>query len=52
MIAVVLFDIAYYLASQNQTLNKKLDKLLLPPFTLTVLSGVSWVAYFAVGYFS
>lgn len=51
-IAVVLFDVAYYLASQNQTLNKKLDKLLLPPFTLTVLSGVSWVAYFAVGYFS
>jgi alpha-1,3/alpha-1,6-mannosyltransferase len=51
-IAVTLFDIAYYLASHNQTLNKRFDKLLLPPFTLTVLSGVSWVAYFAVGYFS
>lgn len=51
-IAVVVFDIAYYLASQNQTLNKKLDRLLLPPFTLSVLSGVSWVAYFVVACFS
>lgn len=50
-IAVLVFDVAYYLASQNQTMNKKLGKLLLPPFTLTTLSGASWVAYFAVGYF-
>jgi len=50
-ITLVLFDIAYYLASQNQALNKRLDKVRLPPFTLTVLSGISWVAYFAVGYF-
>ena len=48
-IAVIIFDLAYYYASQNQTLNKKLGKLLLPPFALTALSLISWIAYFVAG---
>lgn len=49
-IALVIIDTAYYFASQNQTLNKKLDSLLLPPMMLTAVSAISWVAYFAVGF--
>lgn len=49
-IGVTIFDTAYYYASQNKSLNKKLGKLLLPPFALTALSILSWVVYIAVGY--
>jgi alpha-1,3/alpha-1,6-mannosyltransferase len=45
-IAVIIFDVAYYYASQNQTLNKRLSRLLLPPFALTALSTISWIVYF------
>ncbi len=49
-IGVFLFDTAYYFASQNQELKKRLATLLLPPFALTILSTISWVAYFVIGY--
>jgi alpha-1,3/alpha-1,6-mannosyltransferase len=44
-IGVVLFDTLYYYASQYPLINKKLGKLLLPPFALSAVSVVSWVAY-------
>jgi alpha-1,3/alpha-1,6-mannosyltransferase len=42
-LAIALLDVAYYLASQNPTLKKKLGGFLLPPFTVTLLSVISWV---------
>jgi len=36
-IALLVFDFAYYYASQNQSLKERLGKFLLPPFSLTVL---------------
>lgn len=47
-IGVILFDTAYYFASQNQELKKRLGTLLLPPFALTVLSTISWIGYFTI----
>jgi len=44
-IGVVVFDTLYYYASQYPSINKKLGKLLLPPFALTAVSVVSWMAY-------
>lgn len=51
-IGVILLDIAYYYALQNKHLHRRLGKLLLPPFALTALSVLSWMAYFVVGYSS
>jgi len=48
-IGVIIIDSVYYFASQNQSLNKNLGKTLLPPFALTIVSLVSWIAYFAIG---
>ncbi len=44
-IGVVIFDVAFYAASQNQSLNKKLGNILLPPFALSALSLASWIGY-------
>lgn len=49
-IALVTIDTAYYFASQNPTLNKKLDSISLPPMMLTAVSVISWVAYFVIGF--
>jgi alpha-1,3/alpha-1,6-mannosyltransferase len=49
-LTLVLFDTAYFIASQNRTLNKKLENILLPPMLLTAVSAVSWVTYFLVGF--
>ncbi|QSZ36302.1 hypothetical protein DSL72_007428 [Monilinia vaccinii-corymbosi] len=45
-ISIVLMDIAYWLAGLNGTFNKTLDKIVLPPFTLTLISLISWAIYF------
>ncbi|KAH6679470.1 glycosyltransferase family 4 protein [Halenospora varia] len=50
-IGVVLFDAAFYFASQNQNLNRRFGKILLPPFTLSVMSLVSWITWFASAMF-
>jgi alpha-1,3/alpha-1,6-mannosyltransferase len=42
-------DLAYYFALQHETFGEKLGKTKLPPFPLTGLLMVSWVAYFALG---
>ena len=44
-VGVVIFDTLYYLASQT-SLNKRLERVLLPPLALTVASLSSWLLYF------
>jgi len=44
-IGIVIVDSLYYLASQTP-LNKKLERILLPPLALTAASLASWLAYF------
>jgi alpha-1,3/alpha-1,6-mannosyltransferase len=44
-IGVVIFDTLYYLALNYPTLEKKLEKILLPPFVLTAVSLGSWITY-------
>jgi alpha-1,3/alpha-1,6-mannosyltransferase len=44
-IGVMLFDTLYYYASQYPSMNKKMGKILLPPFALTAVSMLSWIAY-------
>ena len=44
-IVVIVLDATSWFASQSQSLNKRLDRVFLPPFTLTALSLVSWMAY-------
>ncbi|TVY54136.1 Alpha-1,3/1,6-mannosyltransferase alg-2 [Lachnellula suecica] len=51
-IAIGLFDFAYYCASQDKTLNKKLGSFLLRPFALTIISATSWIFYFVARSFS
>ncbi|KAE9380636.1 glycosyltransferase family 4 protein [Stipitochalara longipes BDJ] len=43
-IGIVIVDTLYYLASQT-SLNKRLERILLPPFALTVASLASWLVY-------
>ncbi|RAL67018.1 hypothetical protein DID88_007798 [Monilinia fructigena] len=46
-ISIVLLDVAYWLVGQSETVNKKLDKTLSPPpFTLALISLISWTIYF------
>ncbi|TGO25729.1 hypothetical protein BPAE_0074g00390 [Botrytis paeoniae] len=47
-IVMVVLDIASWGLGQNKSVNKKLDKLLLPPFVLTLTSLISWAVYFVV----
>ncbi|RDL36590.1 uncharacterized protein BP5553_05942 [Venustampulla echinocandica] len=49
-VGLVLFDVVYYLASHIEILNIMLGKIPFPPFALTVLSIISWVAYGITGY--
>ncbi|KAE8453417.1 Alpha-1,3-mannosyltransferase-like protein [Mollisiaceae sp. DMI_Dod_QoI] len=51
-IGVMFFDTAYYYVLQNKHLHRRMGRLLLPPFALSALSVLSWVAYIAVGYSS
>jgi alpha-1,3/alpha-1,6-mannosyltransferase len=48
-IAASGFDAVYFAALQNETLREKLSGLQLPPFVITGLCIVSWVAYFTLG---
>ncbi|TVY46264.1 Alpha-1,3/1,6-mannosyltransferase [Lachnellula occidentalis] len=43
VLAIALSDTAYFLASQSQTLNETGIGFLLPPFTITALSVLSWL---------
>jgi alpha-1,3/alpha-1,6-mannosyltransferase len=45
MVCVAILDTLYYLATQYPTLDKKLDKLPLPPFALTAVLLGSWITY-------
>ncbi len=45
VVCVAILDTLYYLAMQYSTLDKKLDKLPLSPFALTVVSLSSWITY-------
>lgn len=45
MVAVVLFDTLYYLASQYPSVSKKLGNRLLPPFVPAALSVLTWTLY-------
>ena len=49
-ILAVLFDIAYFSALQNLPVEKRMRKSQLPPFALSGLTAVSYIAYLAVGY--
>lgn len=47
--AALCVDIGYYLAMQNEAIREQLSSIPVPPFTLTGLSLVNWLVYFAVG---
>lgn len=47
-ISMILLDTAYWYASQFRHLEKKLDKILLPPYALTVFSVICWGGYFVL----
>ncbi len=48
-IGIVIADVAYYSASQNPSMKKKLANILLPPFALSGLSLAFWVGYLIFG---
>lgn len=45
ILTIMLIDFASFLASKDQSLNKKFGKYLLPPFALTALSVTSWIVF-------
>jgi alpha-1,3/alpha-1,6-mannosyltransferase len=49
-LGVILFDATYYFALQHLPSEKRMRKSQLPPFALTTLAVVSWIAYTALGY--
>lgn len=49
-LAIVMADLAYYLATQYPAIKRKLGGVLMPPLVVTAMSFVSWMTYFAIGF--